>query len=146
MEAEWKQEVVKKPKLRTFRLLKENIACEDYVHKLYNRRHRSLYTQFRHGILPLKVETGRFQQVELHNRLCDSCNAEEVEDEIHFLCRCSIYNDLRCILYETLPDSPTFVRNDDNIFVYLMKFKYKEVSVFLSQAWEIRQQSLYTQS
>ena len=106
-----------------------------------------MYTQFRHGILPLKVETGRFQNISLHDRVCEFCKLNEVEDEIHFLCRCSLYNHLRQCLYQTaLIDCPPNVHGDENIFIYLMKFKYREVSTFIMQAWEIRQQSLYIQS
>ena len=40
---------------------------------------------FRFGILPLRIETGRFVNEALDNRLCRLCNSNAVEDEIHFL-------------------------------------------------------------
>ena len=45
----------------------------------------SLLGQFRMGIVPLYVETGRFNNTPLERRLCTCCNLnveEEVEDGI----------------------------------------------------------------
>ncbi len=50
-----------KSKLRTYVKFKENICTEDYVKHCTPRRKRSLMTQFRIGILPLHIETGRFR-------------------------------------------------------------------------------------
>ena len=94
-------EMLKKPKLRTFCLYKDDASTEDYVMKLMCRRERSLFAQFRHGILPLKVETGRFKNIPVHNRICELC-AQDVEDEMHFLCKCETYSDLRTSLYDEI--------------------------------------------
>ena len=47
------------------------------------------------GILPLEVETGRYQGVKRENRLCRVCEREIVEDEIHFLFSCRTLRDVR---------------------------------------------------
>ena len=49
--------------------------------------------QLRLGILPIMVETGRFRNMQLKDRLCPFCNC--VEDELHFLFTCIKYIDLR---------------------------------------------------
>ena len=59
----WKKDVVKKLKLRAYVKFKCNIETEQFVRHLYSRNARSLFTQFRHGILPLKLETGRFKNL-----------------------------------------------------------------------------------
>ena len=51
--------------------------------------------QLRLGILPLKVETGRFERISLQDRLCEFCSENAIEDEEHFLFRCDLYHDLR---------------------------------------------------
>ena len=38
-------------------------SVEPYVYKVFNRAHRSILAQFRNGILPLKIETGRYTQI-----------------------------------------------------------------------------------
>ena len=57
--------------------------------------HRSLFAQFRAGILTLNIETGRYRNVSLPDRFCTLCDDSEVEDEIHFLCVCKFYSEYR---------------------------------------------------
>ncbi len=49
-----------------------------------NRR-RLLLAQFRLGILPLHIETGRFRNNQPEERICPIYNTS-VEDEYHFVC------------------------------------------------------------
>ena len=59
------------------------------------REQRSLTAQLRFGILPLRVETGRFANVQLENRICEICDQNVIEDECHFLFECVKYADIR---------------------------------------------------
>ena len=52
----------KKPKLRTYILFKEKFETEWYVQHSLSRKARSLLAQFRCGVLPLKIETGRLDK------------------------------------------------------------------------------------
>ena len=56
---QWKGTIDKLPKLRTFILFKNVYRPEPYIKMKISRRRRSLISQFRFGILPLEVETGR---------------------------------------------------------------------------------------
>jgi hypothetical protein len=49
----------------------------------------------------LQIELGRYQGIPRHQRLCQQCSSGEVEDEIHFLFKCSKYEPDRKI---SLPD------------------------------------------
>ena len=73
------------PKLRTYSTFKEYYDTEPYVCKVYNRAHRSLVSQFRCGILPIKIETGRYTQIPIEYRLCILCKENVIEDENQFL-------------------------------------------------------------
>ena len=95
MEQEWEKDVHKKPKLRKYVTFKESIATEDYTKYITSRQSRSLLAQFRSGILPLKIETGRFKNLDVSERLCELCDLEEIEDEMHFLCVCPLYRNER---------------------------------------------------
>ena len=55
---------------------------------------RSFIAQLRSGVLPLKVEGGRFSQKKLEERICEICN-DGVEDELHFIFNCPEYKYLR---------------------------------------------------
>ncbi len=55
-----------------------------------------------HVILPLSIETGRFQNIPREFRLCIMCNDNVIKDETHFIFDCNQYNDLREYLYEKI--------------------------------------------
>ena len=59
-----------------------NYSLETEIYLFFNipKYHRSLFAQFRAGILPLKIETGRYRNVSLPDRLCTLCDDSEVED------------------------------------------------------------------
>ena len=74
---------------------------------------RSLMAQFLilTGILPLKIETGRFKKIRdtssgklrcliSQERICEMCTLNEPEDEIHFLCSCTLYISFRKPLFD----------------------------------------------
>ena len=83
-------------------LFKEKLGTEDYIKLCSSRRKRSLLAQFIMGILPIALETGRFRNLAIADRLCVLCNLKAVEDELHFLCVCSLYNVIRRDMFENL--------------------------------------------
>ena len=56
-----------------------------------HKRHRCLFAQFRLGILPLYIETGRYDNTPVVNRICK-------QEEFHFLMQCSRYAEFREVL------------------------------------------------
>ena len=56
----WKQALPKKPKL-TYCTFKEHLSVENYVKYNLAPSEISAMPQFRFGILPLNIETGRFR-------------------------------------------------------------------------------------
>jgi len=141
----WKKEVVKKPKLRTYIKFKHDIETESYVKQNMSRQARSLFAQFRHGILPLKIETGRFKNLDVEERVCELCQLGVVESEIHFLCKCPLYDNIRAALFAKCNEAtPNFLTLDDDAkFVHLMNYKWRDVSNFIVNAWKLRQETLY---
>ena len=55
-----------------------------------NRKHRSAFAKFRCGVAPLKIETGRYTNLHLEERVCFNCHTE-IEDEMHVLINCPLY-------------------------------------------------------
>ncbi len=97
---EWLNQIQQKPKLRTYILFKSLLETEFYVTCL-PKSQRSVFSKLRCGVLPLKIETGRFNAIDRENRICEFCSLNEVEDEQHFVCRCTLYNDLRVKMYHS---------------------------------------------
>ena len=59
-----------------------------------SKGHESAMTQFRCGTAPLRIETGWYEGIPEEERLCPMCN-DGVENELHALLECTLYNDLR---------------------------------------------------
>ena len=115
----WLHSVSNKPKLRTYKLFKETLRVENDV--LYNlsNSERSAMAQFRYGILPLNIETRRFRNQPIEQRICNLCELNEIEYEFHFLFKCTLYNDCRKIWIENI------VKIDENFVQLVKKVKRK---------------------
>ena len=137
---QWSIDVNNKPKLRTYILFKSDLLLEDYVKYHMHKRHRSLFAQFRLGILPLYIETGRYDNTPVANRICKLCDSRAIEDEFHFLMQCSRYTEFREVLYNkssNLIDN-FYSYNDNEKFVLLCKYAHKYVSQFIENAYNKR--------
>ena len=116
--SDWQDNVKSKPKLRTYQKFKDSFGAENYVTSFLPKRQRSLIAQLRLSILPIRVETGRFVQEALENRICKLCNYNVVEDENHFLLNCPCYKDIRDIYFRKITDDNFYNLTD------VMKQKY----------------------
>ena len=85
-------------KLRTYSIFKKEIACEEYLSKIQNIEIRTAFTKFRLSNHPLMIEKGRHQQIDKNLRFCPFCPTK-IEDEMHFMMNCSLYNSLRRELF-----------------------------------------------
>ncbi len=96
----WKNNVTKVPKLKTYIKYKDEYLTQTYAYKVYDRGQRSIMAQFRSGILPLNIETGRYTCIPEELRQCIFCQENCVENEEHFLFHCSFYSQMR---YKLIP-------------------------------------------
>ena len=74
-------------------------------------RHRSAFAKFRCGVAPLRIETGRYENRPLEDRICPLCDKIESEIMIHVLFNCYLYDDFRNELFRIAPN----VNHDFNI-------------------------------
>ena len=142
---EWEQKVQTKPKLRTYVNFKKSPVVEEYVKNVLSRSDRSLIAKFRCGILQLHIETGRFNNTKLEERLCQICNSNTIEDEFHFLCVCPHYEqERRCLYSSVVNKSPMFSESTDKEkFDTLMTHYNNYVLKFLKCAWMKRREKLF---
>ena len=91
------------------------------------------------------MKTGKYKKLKIEKRICDHCNTGMVEDEIHFVCCCSLYETNTEKLY-------TLVKAHNNKFdqllpqdklIYLFKKSCEKLFIFLNQAWDQRTESSY---
>ena len=92
-------------KLRTYQLFKEVFETEMYLSKNIPSRYRSAFAKFRCGVAPLRIETGRYANKNVNERVCFIWH-EQIEDEKHVLLYCPLYADLRERLLNTTNFEP----------------------------------------
>ncbi len=106
---EWEDIVAQKPKLRTYFTFKDTFQTDPYTLSFMNRKSRSYLAQYRCGILPLEIETGRWINKPLEERCCKVCKSDAVEDEHHITFCCPYYKKAREALFDAIStDAPEF--------------------------------------
>ena len=107
-------------KLRTYRKFKTVFNQESYLNIIPSFETRRELCKFRVSNHKLQIEIGRHNNIAIENRLCATC--QEIEDEEHFLTKCTKYNNMRRELYSSVTNvCPNFssLPNEDR-FVYLL--------------------------
>ena len=120
-------------------MYKYDKETEEYINFNIKKYHRSLFAQFRCGILPIQIEIGRFRGQNLCERICPVCD-DGVEDEIHFLCQCPCYSNFRSNLFSKAVNFDSQFVNFDVIdkFVFLMSNMQRDVIRYLVNAVQLR--------
>ena len=88
--ADWEHHCATKPKLRTYVTFKNDINVATHINCNMPKYDRSLVSQLRLGILPLRIETGRFSNLDETERICLICNSSLVRRQGNF-CPCMSY-------------------------------------------------------
>ncbi len=110
--------------LYTYVTFKDTYEVEPYALSFVNRKHRSYLAQYRCGILPSEIETGRWQNKPVEERICKVCGSGEVENEFHFIFSSTLYNDI----------SATFLQNIGNTIPNIMELnEVSQIKVFISK-------------
>ena len=83
---QWNNDIKNISKLKFYMLYKSVLCIEPYVVNVLTRQDRSILAQLRYGIVPLRIETGRYacNYISENERLCLFCTCNEVENEVHF--------------------------------------------------------------
>jgi len=136
----WKESVCNVSKLRTYVQFKDNFKTEQYVNLNLQKNERSLLAQFRCGILPLRVETGRYIGEQVEDRLCRFCDLNTVEDETHFLINCPFYNEFRLTLLSGVVLTDL---SDSRKLSYLLNEYPRKTAKFIVKAYIKRRNTIY---
>lgn len=156
MAIEWRESVLSKPKLRTYKEFKFDFCVERYVLNNIPKYKRSIFAQFRCGILPLHIETGRFVNIKdansgnfrkmlINERICTLCNSGQTEDETHFVFYCTVYDYERNLLFDNCTrDNHTFHDMNQNAQLkYCMQNCWKYMLDYIINAWNERKRHMY---
>ena len=138
----WSDEAFLKPKLRTFTKIHNFNSNQILVNSNVSRYQRSLLCQLKFGILPLKIETDRYQGIPAENRICKLCQTNSPEDELHFLFSCPSLEHIRT----SRQNQNTWLTNNDNIYNLRNMFKKENIkssALFVERLYKERQNLIY---
>ena len=98
----WSTEVTniyKHPILRTYSMIKQDFGPEKYLEAISDSRYRMATSKLRASSHTLEIEWGRYTKPKtaISKRLCPVCYT--VEDEVHFLINCKLYEPKRQRLF-----------------------------------------------
>uniref|UniRef100_A0A8C1GFK0 Reverse transcriptase n=1 Tax=Cyprinus carpio TaxID=7962 RepID=A0A8C1GFK0_CYPCA len=95
----WYSSVLENNKLNIISQCKSSLIQESYIASMYNMQLVRPLFLFRCSTHHLAIETGRWSNTPIAERICSYCkltsNISVIEDEKHFLYDCSLYKDLR---------------------------------------------------
>ena len=117
-------------KLRTYCHIKSDYSIEPYLLKQIRQSCRSKITSLRIGSHSLDSEVGRYQNPPIppESRFCRFCLPDKfIGDECHFLTKCSLFDEKRIELFNSLKLGNIFYnQNDRNKFIILMTSMLKK--------------------
>ena len=125
-------------KLRTYRLFKSSYHMENYIMLNVNKQLIYQLARFRISNHCLAIERGRFAtknkdgkytNTPTAERLCKFCIDNAVEDKLHFMVSCSLYDKRRQTFFNSLNDLlPDFVKsNSTEQFIFLLSTNDTEI-------------------
>ena len=140
----WSDDLQGVPKLRTYRMFKTEPKCEEYLTLNLKKYERSMLCQLRFGILPLRLETGRYIGEPVDQRICKHCSLNAVEDEKHFMLDCEQYNAIRNNLFSEIIENTDFVSfNPIDKLCYLLNNAPRRTAKYVLKAYLCRRTSTY---
>ncbi len=74
------------------------MTAESYIKVILPEGHRISLAKFRCGVALIRIETGRYENVN-KNTLWLLCNDNAIENEEHVILNCIAYNDIRTDLF-----------------------------------------------
>ena len=133
-EREWREEIEKKRKLRTYKKIKTKLALEEYVAELDREKRRHL-TMLRGGTNQLRIDVGRRKGLREEERVCQACLCEEVEDEKHFLLLCPMYVSERVNMFNR-------IREECNLEHLERLDEDKQIDVLIGIGWRKKEKEI----
>ena len=101
-----------------------SLVLRNMLNCLCQKKYRSALCKFRCGVAPIRIETGRYERLNVTDRICNICDNHdnEIEDEKHVIMKCTLYNDLRETLFSDASDVSSDFNNfslEETCFVFI---------------------------
>ena len=137
----WREGMEVSSSFSLFRNLKYSYMYQPapYLYKVL-KKCRNAISQLRLSLHPLLVETGRCTGVPRELRKCTLCELNDIEDEYHFVHRCSKYQTLRAVYI------PSYYSRNPSMFKFIKLLNCAKVktlnnlAVYIIKAFKLRLQ------
>ena len=132
----WEEQIKLSGKAISYVKIKTSICLENYLSMKFNLKHKIALTRFRLSNHQLMIEKGRYRKnkIDRDMQFCFVCK-NQIEDETHFILRCSLYSPGRRVLEDACRE--TCVRydqlNEEQKFVFIMTNENEKVIKILSK-------------
>ena len=100
----WRVSICQYPKLCFYRQIKKEYRVEPHILYVKNKNVQQALTRLRVSSHNLLIERGRLFRpvIPRGERICKFCSLNEIDDEIHFLSKCSFHDSERISLIENV--------------------------------------------
>ena len=142
--SKWSRDIQTVSKLKFYRLLKGEFTCENYVTLNLMKSERSTMCQLRSGILPLRIETGRYIGEPAEQRLCRFCPQNSVENETHFTLYCNLYDELRQNTFGEIITNTQYTGLNDSEKLKVLFNSTRKCAKFINKAYNLRRSVVYS--
>ena len=92
-----------------------------YCKTIMPTSHHSAFAKFSCGVAPLRLETGRYEGLPVHERICTFCQTN-VENELHVIIKDETYETIRESLFQKArvlyPDFNILTDEEKKIFLF----------------------------
>ncbi|XP_071119476.1 uncharacterized protein [Haliotis cracherodii] len=96
----WNSTIKASSRYILYKEFKSLLEPEKYLSIITEIKYRNVLIRLRAGLLRLKVNEGRWADIDLRLRLCPICETS-IENEYHFTLECEYYNDIRHLYLPT---------------------------------------------
>ena len=138
----WNKQKECTPKLEYYNQVTDKYGLQPYLTLQMNKKYVTAMSKLRISAHELMIERGRYTNVKRQDRLCTHC--KDVEDELHFLDKCSLYKKPRDNLLKHCTPTRN-VDKDNSISELIVQKQYqKEIAKYIFEAFAIRSSKVST--
>ena len=119
---EWSSDIFNSSKTICYRIFKNDFLFEQYI-SILPPYLMNFICKLRCGSHRLPIETGRWENIQRSERLCNLCNLNEIGDEYHFIMNCYFFKkERKCLL-------PQYCQSNTNVLKFKQLLSSKDIVV-----------------
>jgi len=135
---EWNCKLKSDGRLKFYDQIKHIYGKEKYLDDVNDYKTRKIITKFRCSDHKLEIEIGRHNSTPPDERICKLCH-DGIENEMHFLCKCPAYADLRKRIFN---QEKVDIKLAEKIIACQQKTLSLKLGNYLQKAFKIRESIL----